>query len=281
MTKLRDEVLTGDVSKMRSFKFDLSRKPEVNEELIPPPSLTDHPLPFNWGYHQNPNVRLEFNDVTGEHVLVNHSKPVKVQALVIAHSAGSVPQDSPFQPPDEPILKMFLAELQKAMDERPIWTRRALINRLGQAPGAYLMKQALQYIGYQFRKGPFRDAIIRYGVDPRTDPKYRIYQTLFFKIYDERHKEPGQAWCDNRSKYTKKPDHENINAKTHIFDGKSVSLDGKIWQVCDITDPLLARLLASETLREKFDTVSDGWYCNGSWAKLPSKFQTTSRPKPR
>ena len=30
--------------------------------------------------------------------------------------------------------------------------------------------------------------------------------------------------------------------KSHLFDGETVILDGKIWQFCDLKDPLLAEL---------------------------------------
>ena len=55
---------------------------------------------------------------------------------------------------------------------------------------------------------------------------------------------------------------------THIFDGKSLSLDGKVWQVCDITDPTIISLAKTKHLREVCDPEIDGWYCNGTWAKI-------------
>jgi hypothetical protein len=35
-----------------------------------------------------------------------------------------------------------------------------------------------------------------------------------------------------------------------MFDGKSVSVDSKVWQVCDITDPLLSSMLSTPDIRE-------------------------------
>ncbi|KAH8805962.1 RNA polymerase III transcription factor IIIC subunit-domain-containing protein [Xylogone sp. PMI_703] len=275
MAKFRDTVFNGKIEKIREFKFDPSRGPRPNDEIIPPPSLTDHPLPQNWGYHQNPNIRLEVNSTTGENILINQSRPSKVDMAYLAPNVDKVP-NGPLSPvPNDPMLQSLVYELKKVLEERPIWTRRALANRVGDVPGIYLFKIALQYIGYQFRAGPFRDAVIKYGVDPRTDPKYRIYQTLFFKVYDDEERAPGTPWQDIRSEYKRRAFQGLDNTTNHIFDGKTFTLDGKVWQACDITDPLLANLIATAPLRDKCENnTTDGWFCNGRWAKVKAIMRT-------
>lgn len=253
---------------VKKFKLDPSRGVKQNVELIPPPSLTDHPLPFNWGYHQNSAIRIKTDEKTGEKILVNQSAPEKVNTLYISHNVKTVPQAAPKAPPQEPVLRSLVAELLKALDERPIWTRRAILNHIGSVPGLYLLKPAIQYVGYQFRGGPWRDAVIKYGIDPRTDPKYRFYQTLFFKIFDETEKVPGQPWHDIRSEYTRKAHQDASSRVSHIFDGKTISLDGKIWQICDVNDPLVKRIVATDAVRVTCDIDSDGWWCNGTFAKI-------------
>ena len=37
--------------------------------------------------------------------------------------------------------------------------------------------------------------------------------------------------------------------KSHLFDGSVVSKECKVWQVCDISDPTIAPLLATQNLR--------------------------------
>ena len=54
---------------------------------------------------------------------------------------------------------------------------------------------------------------------------------------------------------------------SHTFDGKSVIVDGKVWQACDITDPLLRGMLERSPVRATCDIYQDGWYPNGTWAK--------------
>jgi general transcription factor 3C polypeptide 5 (transcription factor C subunit 1) len=260
-------LLTPAVEKIRQFKFDLSRGWKKNEEIIPPPILTNHVLPFNWGWHQNPNIIQTVNEATGESGLLNRSRSRKYQIEYLSHDVEDTPQKSPFPVPDDPDLQKFVEELKEALDERPLWTRRALANRVGNSPYLYLFKSALQYVGYQFKGGPFRDAVIRFGIDPRKDSKYRDYQTIFFKLYEEEEKAPFRKWHDNRtmsiSKRTKRTD-----LTTHLFDGKSLTLDGKIWQFCDITDPLLAKLVRTAPVAAEFDSAGAGWLNNGSWAKI-------------
>jgi general transcription factor 3C polypeptide 5 (transcription factor C subunit 1) len=263
------------VEKIKEFKLNPSKGPVQNEEIIPPPSFTDKIIPFNWGYHQNPTIKLMTDSTTGEITLVNMSASNRLMTQYIRHDIATVPSAPPLPPPDDPIITSLIVELRKALEERPIWTRRALQNRISDVPGMYLMKPAIQYVGYQFRGGPWRDSIIKWGVDPRTDPKYRFYQTMFFKIYnrpDER--QPGDPWHDVRSEYTRTANRETLSRESHIFDGKSISLDGKVWQVCDITDPLIKFVASTKKVRETCDIDSDGWFCNGTWAKMKGIMKT-------
>src|SRR6187402_1845552 len=240
---------------MREFKFNLSRGWKPNEELLPPPSMTGHTLPFNWGWHQNPNIVEDRHAATGERILVNRSKPTKVSLKYLSHDVESIPNGPSAEVPDDPPLRQLVASLKEALEVRPVWTRRSLINHVSDSPVLYLVRVALQYVSYQFKGGPFRDAIIKFGVDPRTDKKYRQYQTFFFKLYEEEEKVANMPWREvrtsfNISKRSGKPAH----GQTHIFNGKSLTLDGKVWQVCDITDPLLAKLIREAPYPDQFDS---------------------------
>lgn len=37
--------------------------------------------------------------------------------------------------------------------------------------------------------------------------------------------------------------------ESHLFNGKTYSKDCKEWQVCDISDPIISRILSTENLR--------------------------------
>lgn len=244
------------------------------DEVVPPPKFTDHNIPFNWAYKQNGQISVAVDPRTGEKVLTNSSQAKKIHTQYVAANVEEVPL-GPVKPPNlaDSSTASMIAALTEALNERPCWSRRALSNRLGKVDGQYLFKECLQYVGYQFRGGPWRDALIKYGVDPRKDPKYRCYQTIFFKVVSPEDRKPGAPWQDARSEYTRRT-MSKLEDETHIFDGKRLHLDGKFWQICDITDTICLRILATDKLRDKVELVSDGWYCNGTMAKLRGVMRT-------
>ena len=149
-------------------------------------------------------------------------------------------------------LQRLIASAQRLMEERPIFTRRALINSVPgndwAIVGSNSAKRVFQYCGYSFVSGPWRDAVVRFGVDPRKDSGCRIYQTMMFMLESDPQ--------DNRAKYVRKKanfaiSEQILNKESHLFDGQTVSKDGKTWQVCDITEPLLKNLLATTDLRKE------------------------------
>jgi general transcription factor 3C polypeptide 5 (transcription factor C subunit 1) len=110
----------------------------------------------------------------------------------------SPPKASPNLPNAPHGLQQLVKYLKIAFYERPVWTRRALANHVGGRPHLWLLKPARQFVTYQFKGSPFREVAIKLGIDPRTDPKYRTYQTMFFKLHVEE-KDPsgmnGLACC--------------------------------------------------------------------------------------
>lgn len=157
--------------------------------------------------------------------------------------------------------KDLLERTRAALEERPIWTRRALIQRVAPYYSDNSLKIAIQLVGYQFKGGPFRDAVIRYGVDPRTDPAYRVYQTLAFKLDSL----PVDSMVKNG--VVRRMGREEAR-HSHLWDGTSYCTNGKFWQICDIRDPALLGLIEAAPLRDTCDIVADGWYYAGTWSKI-------------
>ncbi|SLM35004.1 Transcription factor IIIC, subunit 5 [Lasallia pustulata] len=266
MQKMREHIYPLDYEKMKSFKFDLSRGPKPGMDLIPPPSFTRLLIPFNYGYHQNPAVR-RMVDAFGNVTTFNTQVANKILTQMVTYDVESVPAGprDDLEPIDilEPLKHDLIERLRQLLEERPIWTRRAIGNRLA-APGReWNTKHIYQYAGYMFRSGPWRDAVVKFGVDPRSDPKYRIYQTMTFQI-DEKQVED----LEMPNPGGQKPSRKAKNSLSHLFDGKTVVLDGKVWQVCDVVDPLLKSLLDTDDLRDECHIKTDGWYHNGTWAKV-------------
>lgn len=204
-------------------------------------------------YLQNPGAKPTI-DPLGNVTLKNDQVAPPAQNQAVLCDTQKVPSgpadDLPPIASLEPAMKRLVDQARLLLEERPIWTRRALRNRLSEADwniiGSNAARYIYQYVGYLWASGPWRDAIVKFDVDPREDPKYRIYQTMMFIIEPapRRPKERGvQSSGFHRTKFREK--------ESHFFDGKSITLDGKVWQVCDITDPQLASILSTSNLREE------------------------------
>jgi general transcription factor 3C polypeptide 5 (transcription factor C subunit 1) len=211
----------------------------------------------------------------GGQVLVNTQMPNLVGYFLSADEQP-VPMGPQFEysGPD-PDMATCIQLGRQLMEERPIWTRRSLLNALGsKIKNAHIVKRCAGYVGYQFRGGPFRDAVIKYGVDPRTDPKYRKYQTLIFNMRKLQPGYAGETWHSLRSIRTEQRQPMGDNFQSHIFDGKAFWTDSKIWQICDITDPLIVRIVEESPVRPECGHMSSGWFHGPTWAKLKAVMKT-------
>lgn len=235
------------------------------QEIIPPPHFTDRVIGFNYNYEQNPNTKVEGDEV-GKQKLVNiQGRKKHSYGYFINHNQYPVPE-KPRRESAMQIPEGLLNQLHALMDERPIWTRRAILNHVVGDFTDSVLRVALQLVGYQFRGGPWRDAFIKYGLDPRTDPKFRIYQTLAFKLERNIIGKKKIPWEVVRKGQMKKP--RGNNRKSHLWDGERFSTDGKFWQFCDITDPFLRRIIDNAHLRTECDLNESGWYYKGTWTKV-------------
>lgn len=203
--------------------------------------------------------------------MINLQAPVKVMTQPVPFDADTVPQ-APH--PDvlpletqEPIIQQTVAAARHAMEDCPIFTRKKLMNLLPfecRATMELRPRQVFQYIGYLFTSGPWRDAIVKLGIDPRKDPKYRIYQTMMFMLESEP-QDNRKSKSGPRKAPTTRAEHEESRT-THIYDGTSLNTDGKVYHVCDITDPVMRSILETDNIRPQCHNESDGWYWNGTWA---------------
>lgn len=254
---------------MKEFKFMPGIDKGPNVDIIPPPMFTHMSLPFNYHYSQNPYVRATEDGGTVNTTAVKQ----------VGHFIGAEDEtpSGPQLPPDmgDPRMVEIIAELEEAFETRPVWTRRSLLNHLGgKLKNWNELKKYLNYTAYQFKGGPWRDGVVPYGTNPRLDPKYRIYQTLMFKLPKQKRAQKGQTWKSLR-KAQMGPVKEFLEelSESHIFDGETFHSDGKVWQVCDITDPLLKEMLDNAAVRETWDP-SSGWYHGGLWAKVKAIMKT-------
>lgn len=141
-----------------------------------------------------------------------------------------------------------------------------LYNKLGWDKRTRL-RQAAVYCGYFFESGPWREALIAWGVDPRKDSQYRKYQTVSFMSYKKRGTARHHDAFDKHVQELSRMTAEQLEHQ-HTFDGIHASDTGNTFQFCDITDPLIAKMLATEDIRTTCAPTFQGWYHVGTWAKV-------------
>ncbi|XP_026466551.1 general transcription factor 3C polypeptide 5 isoform X2 [Ctenocephalides felis] len=73
-----------------------------------------------------------------------------------------------------------LNTLKKLFEERPIWSKNALLYNSGYSIDK--LKYLLPAVAYYYVTGPWRSMWIRFGYDPRLDYQSRKYQTLDYRL---------------------------------------------------------------------------------------------------
>ncbi|KAI4844638.1 hypothetical protein E4T45_08064, partial [Aureobasidium sp. EXF-8846] len=265
-----DHDLMKTVSSIKNFKIDMTPGRPADEELIAPPNFTSFEQSLNYLYKQNPGV-THVTDEKGRIKTVNTQAAKKRQVVSVPHDVKNVPTKPPkgllaIEKQSE-ALQQCVKNLLELLETRPAVTRRVACNLVDWGNEA-LFKEATQYVGYSFKSGPFRDTLVKYGLDPRADPKYRCYQTFSFQLVaKDKVVAAAKKMRDGKNQWIRSDRYKKDEEPSHVFDGKSMTTNGKTWQVCDIKEPVLAGLLATENLRLEFDPVNYGWYLNGTVAK--------------
>jgi general transcription factor 3C polypeptide 5 (transcription factor C subunit 1) len=272
LDRFRGTILSFQYPLLQGFQLSPARGLE-DTEIVPPHVLSSMAYPSNYSYRQNPAIKSFIDPTTGSRRLYNTQAPIKIhtQQCQWDTPTSQVPTT---MPPSAPPLEAEAEEfrhlvtiLRTIFEQRPIWTRRGIANQLPANAPIFLAKYAIGYVAYAMRSGPWRDCYVRLGIDPRSDPSYRKYQSLMLQLISskkssmeiKKYEAASQAW------------HVDPDQKSHIFTGKGrVPVDGRSWQLCDLHDPILKRLvdIPDLQLRETCEYRYFGWYQNGTWCKL-------------
>jgi general transcription factor 3C polypeptide 5 (transcription factor C subunit 1) len=184
--------------------------------------------------------------------------PLRYINHVFELDADTIPSEAPVSLEPEhsldPKLRACISKFREELEKRPIMAKRVQVNLI--ANSDHVLRRAWSYVGYMFSAGPFRDAIIKFGVDPRKDPACAKYQTLWFQLPGETGYGRSKGVENIPSRLNGKLRTPRIRAKSkdsHIFDGETLYRDGKTWQICDITDPLLKGFIDNAPLRDECD----------------------------
>ena len=281
LNDMRSKILPMSYPDLKTWKPSNAMGLE-STEIIPPPIFSSHTVPHIYAYRQNPAVKTIIDPQTGARTLYNTQTPMRVFTHQVYYDTPVYPSSPPSEAPPlntmPPNFQDLAATLATHFSQRPIWTRRALLNQLPSNAPLFLARYALAYVAFAIRSGPWRDTYVSLGLDPRTDPKYRKYQAVFVQLIPSRNLSVARAPLTPAeiAAYATAADYARVWSKgtdsnSHIFTGTGrVPPDGKIWQLCDLVDPHLKSLVDIPDLhiRPVCETRCFGWYSNGTLAKM-------------
>ncbi|KAK4941287.1 hypothetical protein LTR28_008930, partial [Elasticomyces elasticus] len=255
MTDIQRHLLPMNLNSIKQFNPDLQPGFLPEADIAPPARFSNFNSGANYLYLQNPSVMTRV-DHNGELVTQNRNLIPKRVVSSVAADVEQVPQGPKQQLKPtrgyERYIQKTVDELEKVLKERPVVTRRVALNAISE-DNESTFKEATQYVGYSFSSGPWKDALIKYGVDPRTDPKYRFYQTLSFQLVPRNENSRKGPDAVGPKEWLRSERWRKDTSKSHIFDGQSIVPNGKTWQICDITDPMLRNLLHIEDVATECD----------------------------
>ena len=266
MNQIREKILPFEYPLLKEWKLDTSQG-QIKTEILPPPTLSTRQVPANYGYRQNPAVETFVDESTGQRHIHNVQRKDKIFTEQLQYDVTVIPNaPRPSAPPlssRHPNFRSIVSVLTELFTRRPIWTRRALLNQFPSTTPLFLVKFGVAYVAYAFRSGAWRDTYIKLGVDPRSSPECRFYQTVMLQLVPRERSEKKRR-KDFQRVWTANPD-----KATHIFTGKPpFPRDGKAWQLCDLEDPILAKIVNGASPRSTCDSAYFGWYPNGALCKI-------------
>jgi general transcription factor 3C polypeptide 5 (transcription factor C subunit 1) len=246
---VKAKLFSSDYDTIRQFQLPHSYGAQ-EDEVLPPPVLSSISFPQYYSYVDKQNTK-------------SASATARVDDKDYIIAVNDLDSEWPTAPqPNVPPLTMHPERVQSLVElirpifkKRPIWTRRALINSLPPEAHVTLLRRALCWVAFYIRTGPWRDTLCRLGVDPRKDPSCAQYQTVHIRL--SRLSGRALGWFRSR------------NPRDHFYTGQESvqQYDNRLFQLCDISDPLLIPLIANAN-RAECDAIHFGWYQNGTLSKI-------------
>lgn len=157
-------------------------------------------------------------------------------------------------------------EIQQLLDRRPVVTVRVLLDWISSTCRMDI-ERALPLCGYMFEDGPWKKALIKFGVDPRAGPEFRHYQTVTFEMNFNPIVERGEHDWEKSGELAFPQLLKGDDNVPHVFGGRKFVPDDNSWQICDISDVLLHGIVATNDIRSAA-TLNAGFFWNGTMAKL-------------
>ncbi|KAG2311560.1 hypothetical protein Bca52824_023117 [Brassica carinata] len=162
---------------------------------------------------------LDVDPMAGDSDLMGLADEDVMMLLPQVFAPKDVPDNLALKPPatsgpkkkdDAATQNFYEVSLSALFEERPIWTRDSVVQRLldkGLKCTHHMLNRYLLRAAYYFSNGPFLRFWIKRGYDPRNDPESRVYQRMEFRVPPEL-----RSYCDANATNKSKPRWNDICA---------------------------------------------------------------------
>ncbi|PWN52256.1 hypothetical protein IE53DRAFT_367370 [Violaceomyces palustris] len=223
--ELHDIIARMDFKSMRNYKLEPELEEYEKEvedpdtgltvkksqlRMIPPPFFSRSEVPFNYAFKQVSNTELRtvprpkgvrfiplqesLLSSTSSSSSSSHLQRYENRARIANVSPISWKVSDPKIPTRPPldvvkrkskIPNEVVGAVSSLFEQRPIWTRRALLNSLDDKIRDEINstngKLCIALLSFSAVGGPWRDTILRMGYDPRKNKEDRFYQRVFLR----------------------------------------------------------------------------------------------------
>lgn len=316
---LHDYLRQMDIEGIRSFKFDVEKEDyeikvdghgTVSNIRLPPPAIFDKTkYAHTYGFRQNHSSQLLPIGAPDENGRVqmrffNRQRYRELAPIqfILHHSTGGrrkVPSDAHPEVKKRNFTEPELLEkIQALAVERPMWSRKALFN---QFTGEFrrLIRNQRHYVSrvfYTITDGCWRDTLVRFGYDPRTDVESRFFQRMSFQKthrldaesdLDENEEDQSISRDDSNRNLERDSNSplqqarmlrpnpipnatDDLDTTSHIFDGETLKPNAGTFMLIDIKDEIVQELInaTGPGVIAKKITPQSGWYTKAHYEKI-------------
>ncbi|KAK6464141.1 transcription factor [Scheffersomyces coipomensis] len=258
-----------------------------DHQLPPPPILSPIRFPFDYKYQKNPFTTAVKDAESGEIRVVSTKNSIKLYTKMIDYHTNDVPdkpapelienytqltsKNYPVTSP-EYLLLACINWVKEVFDLKPIWLRKQLEDIVPDNLKRFI-KQALPYVTFIYKSGPWRFCNVKFGVDPKSDKSFWIYQSEYFRIPNLKFifpKENSRRIVPNTiieaNRKNKNSSNKEIEVSEYLF-FNGVTLPATVtYQIGDILDLDITTIIENhrkyfgrDFLREVPD-FQDGWF---------------------
>lgn len=292
------------VPDMPDFLAQVKDGDALNQDIplhLPPPVFARFDNPADYNYRPEPQTGKgsthAVKDNEEDRLAGTRTRTRRpVNAIAVNFSMAEVPSkpNSKALEAASKIKDGLVEDMTKLFANRPIWSRAALQCHI-QGASQERLKQLLASVSYYWLNGPWRALWTRIGYDPRKHPGAKIYQMLDFRV-GSRKETRNLSIKAKRDLYTytlpnligkatlkgslvkeavminsddKSDQDKQVQDLPYVFTPNKMPVQKQLfYQLCDLHDPEIQRLISLNDGQENHCHERDGWCLPGTSDKI-------------